>query len=324
MSRRIPLWALASILAGVALLLLAVVLYLPHLIYPPLPPGELHAVPSVEARIQLQQAQAGLQSTLRGQLLQAFGALFVMAGVIAAWQQVRVAREGHLTDRFSRAIEHLGSDTVDIRLGGLHALERIAKNSYADRPTVATILGAYVRGHAAWPVGAPNGPLHPDEIDDALPWLSSRAPDVQIAMHILARLPDHADGGDRYLSRVDLRRIQLSGNLDHTSLRHATLNRAWLRRISLRGADLTDADLRQANLERANLAEARLAGAHLQGARMREAVLRGADLRGADLSKADLRDVDLSDTRLAGAKLDDIVANAGTRLPAPEPDEGPE
>ncbi|GAA3604199.1 hypothetical protein GCM10022419_106030 [Nonomuraea rosea] len=322
MSRRIQVAVIAGVLLGALLLLLAALLYVPRLFFPPLSPGELRAVSGAETRIQLQQAQAGLQSGLRGQLLQAFGGLFVVAGIVAAWQQVRVAREGHLTDRFSRAIEHLGSDTVDIRVGGLHALERIAINSYADRPAVAAILAAYVRGHAPWPVGAPKGPVHPGEIDDDLPWLSSRAPDVQIAMHILARLPHHADVGDRYLSRVDLRRIQLKGKLDHTNLRHATLNRAWLRGISLRGADLTNADLRQAKLERADLAEARLERAHLQGARLRGAVLRGADLRRADLSNADLSDADLSGARLEGAKLDDIIASAGTRLPVNEAGQG--
>jgi hypothetical protein len=65
-------------------------------------------------------------------------------------RQLQVNREGQITERFTRAIDQLGNDKgqLDVTLGGLYALERIAKDSPADRATIAEVLTAYVRGHA--------------------------------------------------------------------------------------------------------------------------------------------------------------------------------
>src|SRR4029453_11591667 len=38
-------------------------------------------------------------------------------------------RQGHITDRYTKAIEQLGRDKLDVRLGGIYALERIATDS---------------------------------------------------------------------------------------------------------------------------------------------------------------------------------------------------
>jgi hypothetical protein len=82
----------------------------------------------------------------------------------------------------------LGSDKLDVRLGGIYALERIAKDSSADRPTITEVLTAYVRGHAPWAPARPK-----QDVDTAaphqLPFLQERHPDVQAAMTVLGRMP---------------------------------------------------------------------------------------------------------------------------------------
>jgi hypothetical protein len=84
----------------------------------------------------------------------------------------------------------LGSPTCDVRLGGIYALERLAKAYPADQPHIAYLLGAFVRDRAAWPAGLPNGPERPTSVvDTQLPWLSSRHPDVRTA---LPARPEHA------------------------------------------------------------------------------------------------------------------------------------
>jgi Pentapeptide repeats (8 copies) len=213
------------------------------------------------------------------------------------WQQIRIARDGQLTEHFTRAIDQLGSEKLDIRLGGIYALERLALNSPDDRSAVTPILGAYVRGHAPWPVGAADGPEHPSlSVDDHMPWLTHRAVDVHTAMHVLARRPGHAKEPKLYLSRVDLRRMELSGaSLSDTYFRHVNLAASWMPRAHLERCELVDADLRHANL--------------------RGACLIGADLRGAYLRGADLRGADLTDALLDGADLADIKQDDSTRWP---------
>ena len=60
----------------------------------------------------------------------------ILLGVIAAFwrasdteRNVQVLQEGQITERFTRAIEQLGSENMAICLGGIYALERIAKDS---------------------------------------------------------------------------------------------------------------------------------------------------------------------------------------------------
>ena len=69
----------------------------------------------------------------------------------AIFRQVAVAEQGHVTDRFTKAIEQLGSDNLAVRLGGIYALERIAKDSKRDHWTIMEVLTAYVRQNAPWP-----------------------------------------------------------------------------------------------------------------------------------------------------------------------------
>jgi hypothetical protein len=302
--RQIVSWKTALGYLPALVLLLAIVTYLPRLVYPPLSRTDLRGAGGAAVRISLQNARYQLQNDFRGELLQGLAALFVVAGAVATWQQIRIAREGQITDRFTRAIDQLGSEKLDVRLGGIYGLERLAMSSPADRPSIPPILGAFVRGHAPWHVGAPDGPEHPTPVvDDRLPWLTHRAVDVQTAMHVLARRPGHSQEPQLFLSRTDLRKLQLSGaRLSDTYFRHANFAGSWMPGTDLEGSEMGDADLRSANLRGANLRQADLRGAYLQDADLRQATLSHADLRGANLTGALLDGADLG-----GVQADDAT-----------------
>jgi hypothetical protein len=53
------------------------------------------------------------------------------------------------SDRFGKAIEHLGSDNLDVRLGGIYALDKLAWDTPSEHADVYNVLTAFVRGHAA-------------------------------------------------------------------------------------------------------------------------------------------------------------------------------
>ncbi|MEL7313753.1 MAG: pentapeptide repeat-containing protein [Cyanobacteria bacterium J06559_3] len=44
-------------------------------------------------------------------------------------KQLAAAQEQSITDRFSKAVEQLGYENSSVRIGGIHALERIAQDS---------------------------------------------------------------------------------------------------------------------------------------------------------------------------------------------------
>jgi Pentapeptide repeats (8 copies) len=309
--RDIGLGALTVV--GLLILLFAAIVLIPRLLYPPLSAADLRGVLSAQSRIQLQQAQSQLANDARSTLLQGLGGLLLVVGAIATWRQVHVSREGQITERFTRAVDQLGNQNVDVRIGGIYALERIAKNSRDDRSAIQYLLGAFVRHNASWPVSAANGPQHPTaEVDKNRAWMTVRAPDIQAAAGILGRLPDSPDASALYLSRTDLRGIQLGGaELTGTKMRHANFARAQLRGTRLDGCDLEDTDLRMANLEHAHLSEAILRRAYLQE----------ADLREADLSRADLHGADLTGTILTGTVFTGARADRTTVWPAGLDDE---
>jgi hypothetical protein len=58
---------------------------------------------------------------------------------------VQVTEQGHITERYTKAIELLGDDKLTVRLGGIYALERIATDSARDQWTIMEVLSAFVR-----------------------------------------------------------------------------------------------------------------------------------------------------------------------------------
>jgi hypothetical protein len=289
-----PLGWVVPLAIAAGLVLLACVLVFPQWLHPSLSRAELQGVTSAERRIELQQAQAKLQNDARATLLQAMAGLLLIAGAVATWQQLQISRETQITERFSRAVEQLGSKNEDVRVGGIYTLERVAKDSHRDRRIVQAVIGAYVRRHAHWLVGSAGGPQHPTPtVDQQLPWMEHRRADIQAAMWVLGRRPQYRDEWQLYLSRVDLRGVFLYGRLSNAMFRHANLARGYMPGVQLDGADLEDADLREANLQGARLTGANLRKAHLQGAN-----LRGADLRGAKLQEAELDGADRTNVRV--------------------------
>jgi hypothetical protein len=90
---------------------------------------------------------AGLRGLIPGQRQTAVDAdrsriIQLGAGILAAGALVytglnfRLNREGHVTDRYTKAIEQLGSERLDVRLGAIYALERIMIDSGRDHPTI--------------------------------------------------------------------------------------------------------------------------------------------------------------------------------------------
>jgi Pentapeptide repeats (8 copies) len=207
-----------------------------------------------------------------------FAGLIGVGALLTFWLNSRVYRitartlqvteQGHITERYTKAIEQLGDDGLTIRLGGIYALERITVDSERDHPTFVEVLSAFVRESAAAPP--------PDDGPEQKP---KPATDVQAALTVLGRLPKRAN-----VSRGDLSGAQLAGT-------------------DLTGAQLTGTDLAGARLGGANLAGAALGGADLAGADLNVANLAGARLDAADLTRARLHGADLTRARLDAANL---------------------
>ena len=238
------------------------------------------------------------EDNARRTLAQMGGGVIGLVVIWITWRRLQVAQEGQVTERFSRAIDHLGNDSLDVRLGGIYALERIARDSRQDHGPVMEILTAYVREHAPWnpppedqqPAADDQRPAPPPDPgsgdDDEPPRLAT---DIQAVLTILGRRQANYDppGQKLDLRNTDLRRADLSkAKLQGALLTWANLQRARLRETQLQGADLSWTTLQPSDLTEAQLQGSYLIGANLQQALLFEATLEEAWLLGADLRKA--------------------------------------
>jgi len=188
-------------------------------------------------------------------LIAALAALGAAGGLAFTARTYRLGREEHVTDRYSKAIEQLGTDKIEIRLGGIYALERLMRDSPHDQPTIIEVLAAYVRQHTS--LSQPPT-AHAHARDRRVAGYRHTAPivrperpaeDVQAALTVLGRRTPFAAE-----QAIDLR---------NTNLRAAALNRANFPGALLSGANLTGAQLDGANLTHAHLAVANLTGARV-------------------------------------------------------------
>jgi uncharacterized protein YjbI with pentapeptide repeats len=273
------------------------------------------------------------ENDIRTTLLQGIGAIGLLLGALTTWrqlqdtltqnrEQLRLSREGQVTDRFTRAIDQLGSGTLDVRLGGIYALERIAKDSARDYGPIMEVLTAFVRERAPWKSDKPPAAeefLQPrageleatNEVSFPKP-LPKPAKDIQAILTVLGRRAKEQEPVSLDLSRTDLQGAYLRwANLERLNLNEANLHWAFLRGVNLKEATLYSVNLKEAEVDGAHLEGAKICGANLKGASLRGAHLEGtdtdlsfahlegADLREAHLEKADLRRVSL-ETRLEG------------------------
>jgi hypothetical protein len=248
-------------------------------------------------------------------------------------QQLRVAYDGQVTERFTKAVDQLGAtDTsgrarLEIRLGGIYALARIADDSPIDRSPIAEILTAYVRHNAPIPQAS-------DDQDDP-DTLASPSADIQSVFTVLGRrrwrsaepAASVLNFSNSNLAGIGLAKghmegaVLLSVRLDRADLRNANLTGvnlfdSYLTAIRLDSADLTNADLRGAHMHNASLSGTKFVNAKLQRAELNHADVQGADFSGADLADADFTSVDLRMTHgLCREQILGIVRGRGTIIP---------
>jgi len=251
---------------------------------------------------------------VRGRLLTLGAGLFAAAALVFTARNFTLSRrtfelteQGQVTDRYTKAIEQLGSEKPDVRIGGIYALERVARDSARDHPTVMEVLAAFIRKHSHEP-----SPL-PDSGDREQEGLAQ--PDVQAAMTVILRRDRGHD-----IRRINLVDANLTGvfHMGASDLALADLADALLVHADLTGTDLTNANLTNAWLGGAHLTDAHLSGADLTRADLTDANLIGAWLTGAHLVGADLTRADLTDAHLDGADFTraDLI---WTRWPAGAP-----
>lgn len=290
-----------------------------------------------------------LENEARKTIAQGLAGLAVLFGLYVAWRRVEVTEEGHVTERFTRAIDQLGNkDSMEVRLGGIYALDRIGKDSPKDRKQIIEILTAYIRNNAA----KEDGPEIEEDIPAVL--LKSKAVEVYEIKELSTDIKDifsilynengwpmefrnknnlkydfsHSDLSRRNLYKIRLDNCNLyrasfkqtildGANLYGSNLAKAKLHKAHIVEANLKNTDLIHADLTNACIGDFNLENANLIGASLQGARLYFSNLQGAGFEAANLEGASLIRTDLTEaTGLTCEQIDSIeILDKETKFP---------
>lgn len=180
-------------------------------------------------------------------------------------EQLRITEQGNLTERFARAVEMLGSmrtekidgkeqtkPNLEVRLGGIYSLERLAKDSPDDRPQIVELLSAYIRENARH--------------DGKKPVVERMIGiDVQAVLTVLGRMEHRAKEKDTYpvldLSNTDL----LGAFLPYAHLEFTHFYKAHLDVTTFIETYLEGANFEGAHLKRTDFGGAHLEGAHFEG-----------------------------------------------------------
>ena len=223
-------------------------------------------------------------------VLQTIGGLGFIATAYLAWRNFQLTEDKNVSERFSKAVEMLANkEQIEVRLGGIYSLERIARDSKEDHKVVMEVLTAFVRSKTISKEYEEYMQSQQPKtfMDPMASWAyalaaefvktSQHQPDIQSALTVIGR-------------RIAIAPLSWRNELSEIKLD--------LRLANLSGADLSGADLRQAQLIGSRLIKTNLSGANLSGANLRWADLSGADLSNANLSRTRLGEADLSDTKL--------------------------
>lgn len=256
-------WAAYVVILGLSAVLLGFIAYLTVRVF---------AWQSAISAIHEAKDRISIENEILKNLFQMIGGALFLFGLYFTWRNLRLSQEGQITQRFNDAIEHLGSDKAEVRLGGIYALARIARDSPRDHMSVMQIFSLFVREK------------------------TSRQPTEPVTAEVQA-----------ILTMIAQRTLEYEGDGDVIDLSDAFLPGVNLVGAQLEGLRLVGTNLSRANLENALIAASDLRSAVLEGAYLRNADLRHTDALGSDFRNASLRGAKLDGADLAGAKLDGAV-----------------
>ena len=183
----------------------------------------------------------------------------------AANRQADIAEHGLITDRINKAVESLGKinqngePVLEVRIGALYALERIAEDSLRDHIRIMKIICGYVYVR--------------NPLEDSTGEIKAVKEDVRAALIIIGQRGKwtkdqrHLENEKEHGYELDLRHCNLyNADLAHANMSNALLINSTLEESSLTGAKFNNACLIDVNLTRAGLIDADFKNTDVRGA----------------------------------------------------------
>lgn len=265
-----------------------------------------------------------------GLIVALLGAPFLIWNTIIKQKALGFQKEGHLTDRISKAVEHLGAEksvkslnaagepfeetkpNIEVRIGGILSLERIAQDSCTydkgrDHVRVMEILCAYVRENAR------AGDLAPTPLP-----FTKKSPrnDIQLAMNVIKRRSsDQITLEASQLYRLDLHATDLDGcDLSAGNFSGALFHRSRLEAASFRDSNLSGTRMQYCLLNCTDFYSAKLLGTNMDHSKCLNSGAFGGDLTCGDVNGVSVVGADLSGIEHLGEESKMMFGSKDTKL----------
>ncbi|MEM9735195.1 MAG: pentapeptide repeat-containing protein [Pseudomonadota bacterium] len=277
------------------------------------------------------------------------GALAILATIpfqlIKTWMNERAARTdeaGQITDRINKAVEQLGAEktvkdadgertepNLEVRLGGIYALERIAQDSLRDHIQVMEILTAYIR-HNAPTKGQPTREEGEDR-DSFLKRIEGPRIDIEAAIRVIGRrsvrqieaelrrrTPYRPD-----LCRCCLRKANFLGS--ETNFACILFQDCLLERVNFSavhssgtifiGSNLEFSEFLGTNLKDAIFTHVKTFKTNFSASALIDASLGGENVKGISLHRSSVVGANIWGSHIRQRHLDEAFGDINTRIP---------
>jgi len=257
-------------------------------------------------------AGAGPSLGISGIIVAFLSAPFVIWRSLVAQRTVNIAGQSHITDQINKAVLGLGTEktvkipgkdengkditveksgpNLEVRIGAIYALERIARLNLGEHVQIMEILTAYIRENAK---------VDSLEIEDDIDGPFVPRSDIQVALDVIKRRNcEQIDIEKHQKYRLDLRRVDFRGvNLQHGSFRGAIFYQSRFEHADLSDSDFAGARFNGSILNKAYWLRANLVGAHMDHCKINQPIaargglnfgLNSADVSGLCVASADL------------------------------------
>lgn len=257
--------------------------------------------------------------------IQSIAGLGFFLTAIIGWKNYKISEDKNVSERFIKAIELLSDDRIQMRLGGVYSLERIARDSKEDHPVVMDVLLAFIRDRSQRRINSKDSFLQDfmNQIDaqksmnqiDAKN--TNNTEDIRSAILVVVQRNRKYDKEN---FEPNLQHACLDGlNLSNLNLEKFNFSNASLKGTILKGSRLAYANFNMANLDNAKLQNTKAFSASFMYSSMkwvrldsnsswmnvdlRYATLNEANINGATLDRSDLRFASFKKAKLMRSRL---------------------
>lgn len=200
-------------------------------------------------------------------------------------------------ETFAAMLNTLASPQLEVRVGGIYALENLARTNKDFYWPVLHTLISYVKNHRSI-----------DSNDKRLPYNEKIQTDIQAILNFVVEgeydMP-HTTSDSLDLSHIHLVNVDLSRG----KLAYVNFEGSILENIDFNGADLTEANFRNSNLSNVHFSNADLTQSNFTNAKLTRVDFLAANLESSKFGKANFIDGKknytwlFSDVKLAGANF---------------------